>query len=141
MNPLLGSNENDLNKTVFSAMRTILSFFGYNTIGTITPMQKIPKPRSSIIDFSRSISTELNEQSLNERSLSDPIINYLINNATNLENLKSFQALHNASTAAAPLSPTTSATTTNATSNTNSDENDKNANATSNISNDSKNSA
>jgi hypothetical protein len=51
VNPLLGSNEHDINKTVFSAMRAILSFFGYNTIGTITPMQKIPKPRTmQIID-------------------------------------------------------------------------------------------
>ncbi len=63
VNPLLGSNEHDINKTVFSAMRAILSFFGYNTIGTITPMQKIPKPRTmQIIDFSRSHDEHLDEQ-------------------------------------------------------------------------------
>ena len=58
VNPLLGSNEADVNKTIFYAMRTILSFFGYNTIGTVQPMQKIPKPRNMVIDFCRSLSTE-----------------------------------------------------------------------------------
>lgn len=64
VNPLLGTNEADVNKTVFSAMRTILSFFGYNTIGTMPPMQKIPKPRNMVIDFCRSISTEQNDHPL-----------------------------------------------------------------------------
>lgn len=72
MNPLLGANEADVNKTVFSAIRTILSFFGYNTIGTVTPMQQIPKPRLSIIDFSRSNSYEFSRSDSNEQS--DPTL-------------------------------------------------------------------
>lgn len=37
VNPLLSENISDLNKTVFSATKAILSFFGFNTIGTIDP--------------------------------------------------------------------------------------------------------
>ena len=44
VNPLLSENDNDLNKTIFSAVRTILSFFGFKTLGTITPYLGIQKP-------------------------------------------------------------------------------------------------
>ena len=44
VNPLLKSCENDVEKTVFSACRTILSFFGYKTLGTKNPEHEVPKP-------------------------------------------------------------------------------------------------
>ena len=44
VNPLISTSETDVNKTVFSAVRTILSFFGYNTLGTLTPNVQVPKP-------------------------------------------------------------------------------------------------
>lgn len=44
VNPLLSENVNDLKKTIFSATRAILSFFGFNTLGTILPGYSIPKP-------------------------------------------------------------------------------------------------
>ena len=44
VNPLLSENVNDLKKTVFSACKTILSFFGFNTIGTIDPSYTLPMP-------------------------------------------------------------------------------------------------
>jgi arginase len=37
VNPLLKTCEEDVSKTVFSAIKTILSFFGYNTLGTCDP--------------------------------------------------------------------------------------------------------
>jgi len=43
VNPLLKSCDEDVNKTIFSAIRTILSFFGYNTIGTSDPTYILPK--------------------------------------------------------------------------------------------------
>jgi hypothetical protein len=45
VNPLLAKNEEDLNKTVFSATRTILSFFGFKTAGTLTPLLEIKRPQ------------------------------------------------------------------------------------------------
>jgi arginase len=44
VNPLLKSCEYDVTKTQFSAIRTILSFFGFNTVGTFDPTKKIPMP-------------------------------------------------------------------------------------------------
>jgi arginase len=44
VNPLLKSCENDVEKTIFSACRTILSFFGYKTLGTKNPEHEVPKP-------------------------------------------------------------------------------------------------
>jgi len=44
VNPLLKTNESDLTKTVFSAIRTILSFFGYTTLGTSNPRTTLPLP-------------------------------------------------------------------------------------------------
>ncbi len=44
VNPLLKETEKDIEKTVFSATRTILSFFGYKTLGTINSGQKVPIP-------------------------------------------------------------------------------------------------
>ena len=44
VNPLIKESDKDVDKTIFSAVRTILSFFGYNTIGAINPNLKIPKP-------------------------------------------------------------------------------------------------
>ncbi len=44
MNPLLGTSENDNQKTVFSAIRTILSFFGYTNLGTHSSNYEFPKP-------------------------------------------------------------------------------------------------
>jgi hypothetical protein len=51
VNPLIKTNEEDLKKTVFSATRGILSFFGYKTIGTHDPRGAIPIPdrRSSLV--------------------------------------------------------------------------------------------
>lgn len=37
VNPLIKSNDDDVKKTVFSATRAILSFFGYKTVGTHDP--------------------------------------------------------------------------------------------------------
>ena len=37
VNPLIKSNDDDVKKTVFSATRAILSFFGYKTLGTHDP--------------------------------------------------------------------------------------------------------
>ena len=45
VNPLLGASEEDLAKTVFSAQRTILSFFGFQTAGTITQSLVIQTPK------------------------------------------------------------------------------------------------
>lgn len=44
VNPLLGANEEDLKKTIFSAQRTILSFFGFNTKGTSSADMEIKEP-------------------------------------------------------------------------------------------------
>jgi hypothetical protein len=44
VNPLLKMNDLDVDKTVFSATRTILSFFGYKTLGTLNPDHEIPMP-------------------------------------------------------------------------------------------------
>lgn len=44
VNPLLSENVSDLKKTIFSASKTILSFFGFNTIGTIDPSYTLPMP-------------------------------------------------------------------------------------------------
>ncbi len=44
VNPLLKETEKDVEKTVFSATRAILSFFGYNTLGTVDTNYKIPQP-------------------------------------------------------------------------------------------------
>jgi hypothetical protein len=44
VNPLIKETEKDIEKTVFSATRAILSFFGYNTIGTVDTNTKIPQP-------------------------------------------------------------------------------------------------
>ena len=44
VNPLLKTSENDIEKTVFSASRTILSFFGYKTLGTKNPGHEVPRP-------------------------------------------------------------------------------------------------
>jgi len=44
VNPLLSENISDLNKTIFSATRAILSFFGFNTLGTILKSYSLPKP-------------------------------------------------------------------------------------------------
>lgn len=44
VNPLLGANEEDLKKTIFSAQRTILSFFGFNTKGTSSADLEIKEP-------------------------------------------------------------------------------------------------
>ncbi len=40
VNPSLSANESECNRTVFSAINTILSFFGYNTIGTLCKTNK-----------------------------------------------------------------------------------------------------
>jgi len=45
VNPLLGANEDDLKKTVFSAQRVILSFFGFQTFGTLVPSLEIQVPK------------------------------------------------------------------------------------------------
>lgn len=37
VNPLIKNNDEDVQKTVFSATRGILSFFGYKTLGTHNP--------------------------------------------------------------------------------------------------------
>jgi arginase len=44
VNPLIYENKTDINKTIFSAYRTILSFFGYTTIGTYPSNYTFPKP-------------------------------------------------------------------------------------------------
>lgn len=44
VNPLIYENKSDINKTVFSAYRTILSFFGFKTIGTYPSDYVFPKP-------------------------------------------------------------------------------------------------
>ena len=44
VNPLLKTCDADVEKTVFSATRTILSFFGYKTLGTINPDHEVPRP-------------------------------------------------------------------------------------------------
>jgi len=46
VNPMLGKNEDDLKKTVFSAQRVILSFFGFQTYGTLIPSLEIQVPSS-----------------------------------------------------------------------------------------------
>jgi arginase len=47
VNPMLKSFDTDVTKTVFSAMRTILSFFGYTTLGTHHVKSELPKPASN----------------------------------------------------------------------------------------------
>ena len=47
VNPLLKANEGDVEKTVFSATRALLSFFGYKTLGTINPAHQIPRPNEN----------------------------------------------------------------------------------------------
>jgi len=44
VNPLLSENIKDLEKTIFSAHKTLMSFFGYNTIGTIDPSYVVSRP-------------------------------------------------------------------------------------------------
>jgi arginase family enzyme len=48
VNPLLFENPSDVKKTVFSAVRVILSFFGFNTIGTIDSDCVVQKPYGRI---------------------------------------------------------------------------------------------
>lgn len=43
VNPLLKTCDHDVEKTVFSASRAILSFFGYKTLGTING-HDVPRP-------------------------------------------------------------------------------------------------
>jgi hypothetical protein len=45
VNPYLSESKYDREKTLFSAVRTILSFFGYNTIGTYPRDYKFPYPK------------------------------------------------------------------------------------------------
>ena len=42
VNPLLKNSDHDVEKTVFSASRAILSFFGYKTLGTKKDGHKVP---------------------------------------------------------------------------------------------------
>ena len=44
VNPLIAANEYDLKKTIFSAQRVILSFFGFQTFGTATSSLEIRQP-------------------------------------------------------------------------------------------------
>lgn len=44
VNPMLGANEEDLKKTIFSAQRVILSFFGFQTFGTVEHNLSIKQP-------------------------------------------------------------------------------------------------
>ena len=44
VNPLIKENESEVKRTVFSAIRTILSFFGYTTLGTADKNYQLPKP-------------------------------------------------------------------------------------------------
>jgi len=44
VNPMLKSNDSELDRTIFCAIRTVLSFFGYKTMGTLMPVYNIPKP-------------------------------------------------------------------------------------------------
>lgn len=44
VNPLLFEMPSDVKKTIFSAVRVILSFFGFNTIGSIDPECVVEKP-------------------------------------------------------------------------------------------------
>lgn len=46
VNPLLSTNDDDRYKTAFSAIRTILSFFGYTTSGTLKKDYELPRPIS-----------------------------------------------------------------------------------------------
>lgn len=52
VNPLIKNNDEDVQKTIFSATRAILSFFGFKTIGTYDPRRgsiPIPDRRSSLV--------------------------------------------------------------------------------------------
>ncbi|CAF0705977.1 unnamed protein product [Brachionus calyciflorus] len=44
VNPLLKTSDSDVDKTVFSASRAILSFFGYKTLGTLIDGHQVPRP-------------------------------------------------------------------------------------------------
>ena len=44
VNPLISENVKDLDKTIFSATKAILSFFGFNTIGSIDQSYIVKKP-------------------------------------------------------------------------------------------------